>query len=163
MMDPNPSTQLTQGAWHSSKIFNKGEALQICSYTHRTPPVYPIDCAKSIGEYSKLNAILIQTFIWKLKLKERSENIPTSVHILCKQRNTVLSITANQIVIIDVKGSWCVRRRLGKRCNERPDTNSPGFAVLRRSILEGVLCDNGSCLVDQLKTDAEVNWDYTFR
>lgn len=63
MMDPNPSTQFTQGAGHSSKIFNKGEALQICSYTHRTPPVYPIDGAKSIGEITKLNKILIQTFI----------------------------------------------------------------------------------------------------
>ena len=27
------------------------------------PPVYPIDGAKSIGEYSKLNEILTQTFI----------------------------------------------------------------------------------------------------
>lgn len=72
MMDPNPSTQLTQDAGHSSKIFNKGEALQICSYTHRTPPVYPIDGAKSIGEDSKLNEILAQTFIREDELKERS-------------------------------------------------------------------------------------------
>ena len=63
MMDPNPSTQLTQGAGHSSKIFNKGEVLQICNYTHRTPHVYPIDGAKSIGEITKLNEILVQTFI----------------------------------------------------------------------------------------------------
>ena len=46
-----------------SKNFNKGEALQICSYTHRTPPVYPIDGAKSIGEITELNEILTQTFI----------------------------------------------------------------------------------------------------
>lgn len=59
--------------WYSpSKIFNKGEALQICSYTHRTPPMYPIDGAKSIGEYSELNEIITQTFIREDKLKEWS-------------------------------------------------------------------------------------------
>ena len=51
--------------------------------------MYPIDGAKSIGEITKLNEILVQTFIREDKLKERSQSVPTSVRALCKQQGGV--------------------------------------------------------------------------